>query len=73
MNQLFTFSPSNEYSGLISFRIHSLDLLAIEVSSPAQQLKTINSSAFSLLYGPNLTSMHDYCKNHKLHKPFFAK
>ena len=26
----FSFSPSNEYSGLISFRMHWLDLLAIQ-------------------------------------------
>ena len=33
-------------------------------SSPTSQLKSINSSAFSLLYGPALTSIHDYWKNH---------
>ena len=33
-------------------------------SSPAPQFKSINSSALSLLYGPNLTTVHDYCKNH---------
>ena len=72
-NWRFSISPSSEYSGLISFTIDSFDLLAIEVSSPEPQLKTINSSAFSLLYGPNLTCIHDYCKNHKLHKLLFAK
>ena len=30
--QSFSFSPSNEYSGLISFRIDWLDLLAVEVN-----------------------------------------
>ena len=35
-------------------------------SSPTTQLKSINSSAFSFLYGPNLTSLHDYWKNHSL-------
>ena len=29
-------------------------------SSPAPQFKSINSSALSLLYGPTLTSIHDY-------------
>ena len=29
-------------------------------SSPTPQFKSINSSALSLLYGPNLTSVHDY-------------
>ena len=33
-------------------------------SSPAPQFKSINSSALSFLYGPTLTSVHDYWKNH---------
>ena len=33
-------------------------------SSPAQKFESINPSAFSLLYGPTLTSVHDYWKNH---------
>jgi len=51
-------SPSNEYSGLISFRIDWFDLLAvqeIDKSSPTPQLKSINSLVLSLLYGPALT------------------
>ena len=32
-------------------------------SSPPQS-KSINSSALSFLYGPTLTSIHDYWKNH---------
>ena len=28
------------------------------------QFESINSSVFSLLYGPSLTSVHNYCKNH---------
>jgi len=32
-------------------------------SSPTPQFKSINSSALSLLYGPTLTSLHDYWKN----------
>ena len=28
------------------------------------QFKSINSSAFSIFYGPTLTSVHDYWKNH---------
>ena len=48
----FSISPSNEYSGLISFRIDWFDLLArdSEASSPEQQFESINSSALSLLY-----------------------
>ena len=65
----FSVSPSNEYSELISFRMDWLDLLAVQPRdsqeySPAPQFKSINSSALSFLYGPTLTSIHDYWKNH---------
>ena len=33
-------------------------------SSPALQFESISSSVLSLLYGPSLTSMHDYWKNY---------
>ena len=33
-------------------------------SSPAAQFKSINSLVLSLLYGPTLTSIYDYWKNH---------
>ena len=33
-------------------------------SSPTPQFKSINPSALSLSYGPTLTSIHDYWKNH---------
>ena len=33
-------------------------------SSPTSQFKSINSSALSFLYGPAVTSIHDYWKNH---------
>ena len=29
-----------------------------------RQFKSINSSVLSLLYGPTVTSIHDYCENH---------
>ena len=71
MSQLifcFSISPSNEYSRLISFRTDWLDLLAVQGSlkSLLQQhsSKSISSSVLSLLYGPALTSIHDYWKNH---------
>ena len=62
----FSISPSREYSGLISFRIDSFDLLAVQgtLKSHLQQFKSINSSALSFLYSPTLTSIHDYWKNH---------
>ena len=53
----FNVSPSNEYAGLISFRIDWFDLLAIQRTlqhpSPAPQFESINSLAHSLLYGPS--------------------
>ena len=63
----FSISPFNEYSRLISFRMDWIDLLAVQgalKSSPVSQFKSINSLALSLLYGPTLTSVHDYWKNH---------
>ena len=63
----FSISPSNEYSGLISFRMDWLDLLTIQgtqESSPTPQVKSINSSALRFLYSPTLTSIHDHWKNH---------
>ena len=60
----FSMSPSNEYSGLISFRIDWFDLLALRGTlkefSPALQFKSISFLALSLLYGPTLTSIHNY-------------
>ena len=59
----FSISPSNEYSGLISFRINWFDLLAVQgtlKSSLAPQWESINSSALSLIYSPTLTSVHEY-------------
>ena len=35
-------------------------------SPPTPQFKSISSSVFSFLYGPTLTSIHDYWKNHSL-------
>ena len=61
----FSICLSNEYLGLISFRIDWLDLLAaqgIQDSSTAPQFKSSNSWALSFLYGPTLTSIHDYWK-----------
>ena len=48
----FSISPSNEYSGLISFRMDWLDLLAVQgsqESSPTPQFKSISSSVLSFL------------------------
>ena len=56
----FSTSPSNEYSGLISFRIDDFDLCSprdFQESSPTPQFKSVSSSVLSLLYGPTLTSI----------------
>ena len=53
----FSISPSNEYSGLTSFRIDWFDFLAVQdsqESSPAPQFESISSSVLSLLYSPTL-------------------
>ena len=66
----FSISPSSEHSGLISFRVDWLDLLASprdsQESSPTPQFKRINSSALSFLHSPTLTSIHDHRKDHIL-------
>ena len=41
-------------------------------SSPTPQFKSINFSAFSFLYSPILTSLHDYWKNRTLTKLTFV-
>ena len=64
----FSNSPSNEYSGLISFMIDWLDLLSVQGTLKSllqhHSLKSINSSMLSLLSGPILISVHNYQKNH---------
>ena len=54
-------SPSNEYSGLVSFRMDWLDLLEVQGTLKTllqHQFKSINSSVLSFLYSPTLTSIH---------------
>ena len=51
-------SLSNEYSGLISFRVDWLDLLAVQgtlESFPTPQFKSIKSLVLSFLFCPTLT------------------
>ena len=66
----FNISPSNEHSGLISFRMDWAGSPCYpgdsQESSPTPQFKSINSSALSLLHSPTLTSIHDHRKNHSL-------
>ena len=65
----FSISPSNECSKLISFRIDWFDPLAVQ-GTLNSLLKHHSSKAsifwHSAFFGPTLTSMHDYWKNHSL-------
>ena len=61
----FSISPSNEYSGLISFRMDWLERLAVQGTLKIllqTTVQSINSSVLSFLYNPTLTSIHDYRK-----------
>ena len=57
----FTFIPSKEHPGLISFRMDWLDLLAVQVT--LKSLLQHHSSKASIL---QCTSIHDHWKNHSL-------
>ena len=63
----FSISPSNEYSGLISFRMDWLDLLAVQgilknlLQHHSSKASVLRCSAFFMV---QLTSIHDYWKNH---------
>ena len=62
----FSISPSNEYSGLISFRMDWLGLLAIQgtLKSLLQHHSSRVSLALTFLYSSSLTSICDYWKNY---------
>ena len=60
----FSISPSNEYSGLISFKIDWFDFLAVQ--GTLKSLESIISVALSLLYGLAVTPVYDYWKDHNL-------
>ena len=63
----FSISPSYKYSGLISFRMDWLDLLAVQgtlkslLQHHSSKASIFWSSAFFMI---QLTSIHDYWKNH---------
>ena len=65
----FNISPSNEHSGLISIRMDWLDLLAVQgtlkslLQHHRSKASILHCSAFFIV---QLTSIHDYCKNHSL-------
>ena len=62
----FSISPSNEYSGVISFRIDWFDLL--EIQGALKRLQHHNLKALilwsSTFFIVQLTALHDYWKNH---------
>ena len=66
----FNISPSKEHPELISFRMDWLDFLAVQ--GTLESLLHHHSSKASILLCPaffivpNLTSIHDYWKNHSL-------
>ena len=65
----FSISPSNEYSGLISFRMGWFDLFAVQ--GTCKSLLQHHSSKASILWlsflhSPTPTSIHDHWKNHSL-------
>ena len=63
----FSIRPSSEYSGLISFRVEWLDLLAVQgtpksfLQHHSSKASILQSSAFFIL---RLTYIPDYWKNH---------
>ena len=65
----FSISPSNEYSGLISFRMDWLDLLAVQGTLKSLlQHHSLKASILwhSAFFIAQLTSIHDYWKNHSM-------
>ena len=67
----FSISPSKERPGLISFRMHWLDLLAVQ-GTLKSLLQHHSSKALSFPYSPTLTSVHDYWRNHSLTRENFV-
>ena len=68
----FSISPSSEYSGLISFRMDWMDLLAVHgtlkslLQHHSSKASVLRHSAFFMVQ-PSLTSIHDYWKNYSFH------
>ena len=73
----FSISPSNEYSGLISFTLDWVDILAVQGSLESllqhHTFKSLNFLVLSFLYSPTLTSICDYWKNHSFDYMHFCQ
>ena len=65
-------SPSNEYQGLISFRMDWVDLLAVQrilkslLQHHSSKASILQRSAFFIAHPHLTTSIHDHRKNHSL-------
>ena len=72
----FSISTSNEYSGLIFFRMDWLGLLEVQGTLKSllqhRSSKSINSSVLSFHYSPTLTSIHEYWKTIALTRRTFV-
>ena len=67
VSALASFLPKKSHSWSPSRRIGSpCSPRDSQESSPTPQVKSINSSALSLLHSPTLTSLHDHRKSHSL-------
>ena len=62
----FSINPCNEYSVLTSFTVDWFDLLAVQGLPKVSNITVKKHHFFStrLSYGPTLTSIYDYWKNH---------
>ena len=56
----FSISPSNECSGLISFRIDWFDFLAVQGLSRVFSNTTVQKDQLFGAYDPTFTTIHDY-------------
>jgi len=68
---IFRICPSNEYSGLISFRVDWFELLMVQ-GALKSLLQHHSSKVLSFLYSSTLTSIHDYWKNQTLTRQTFV-
>ena len=75
----FSISRSNEYSGLIPLGLTgwisllSKGLSKVFFKTQTSQFKSINFLMLRFLYGPTLTSMHDYWKNYSFDRMDFCQ
>ena len=60
----FSISPSNEYSGLIYFRVNWFDLLAVQGTLKSLLQHHSSKASILSLFGPTLKSVPDYWKNY---------